>query len=42
MSKLAVLSVKNNFTLTMKHSVPVKAQQHIFRVGETIFILLLQ
>jgi len=25
MSKLAILSVKNNFALAMKHSVPVKA-----------------
>jgi len=42
MSKLAVLSVKNNFALVMKHLVPVKAQQHMFRVGEIVFILLLQ
>jgi hypothetical protein len=42
MSKLAFLSVKNNFALAMKPSVPLTAQQHIFTVGEIVFVLLLQ
>jgi hypothetical protein len=39
MSKLAILSIKNNVASVMKDSVPVKAVKHIFRVGEIVFIL---